>query len=1013
MGNSNKKTFAQKYSLHFEKLILEVVKDILKKDFKIISSINTKERNDGGYDGYCIIRNQTEEDSLTLLEAKLRTACKDLPLSDFSKSVIVAVNLNAACIVIGTNVYFSGNSVEQLEAFIYNTGLEIRTLDYKDILDWLNTNDDNTISYNKYFIKQLRKYAEKDYVNAYRTLSLYSNPHFTHTTRSQVKLYGKDRKEIKDEIVSSICISPKTFVIQGDIGIGKKTLANSILYDLTLQNDLKTNAYFAANEIDMERINSQNDFIYTIISALWGCDYNETVDFINGLSSKYENDTMIKLIPQELLEYLKRLSNSNGQMIDIDIFFSYIVTLYVKNHKNHRVKRVLYFYNLEHSNDVVIKDLIIFLRKMSGFLSIILCLPNTRQLYQPDSQWDDVCDSILESNSIRSFILKEWNDDNANKFVKDNTVDAEIRENSQIIVNYFGKNPACLSAGTNLIKSDKMMLSYIMSGNIKLNKSFDVNKLKSALTHIRKQYSKIQLEIEFIMRFIGNSVTTDFISSTLGITIDAAIYAVSEIPYIKYENNTFCWINKLYLHLLDDTCYCPLSVIDEERILERLVSNVGLLKVNSCIKSSLLLKSHIQMRDFAKVKELSYTHIEFLQRNERFTDIYNLAVQIVDSNLFHEDMVYDIYMRTILIDSAIKIGINGQNTDITERFSVLQDVVKTYLTVYKKVDPITNLILAKFYYVSSLFHLIDSNYTQMENDTKLGLAYCYNNPSDESLQLQAELCSNRAVAIKHISNIEDCVKYLEHNNAILKTPEIKSLPKYLISYHTHHASLYTGCNPQQALDEFESIKEICKKHSKETYFHNLHNISSMQFIIGEYDNSLKTAQEVYKGSYEYNISVEFGRSQNVLGCLKWKDANYTEAKHYFKCSYEHFKKHRHNTHLWSPLVNLAILCTENNDEEAYFYTKKALDFLLDYHKLQITSANLSKDNVPKIMVAILMLLRNLNVLKQDFSFIDQILEKLNCQALTDLYNNSVKDRSMDQIFTNTAYNCNGIIMLKV
>lgn len=192
--NITKKTFAQKYSAEFEELVLEMVEEALKKNFEIIASGNTKEKSDGGYDGYCFIKSPYDEASTALLEAKLRTVTKDLPLSDFSKSVIIAVNLDVACIIIGTNLYFSGNTIEQLETFIYNTGLEIRTLDYKDILKWLNKYPEKCKHYKKSFIHKLREYAETNYSTSCRELSLFEKPPVIDEKIEYPKLYGKERK---------------------------------------------------------------------------------------------------------------------------------------------------------------------------------------------------------------------------------------------------------------------------------------------------------------------------------------------------------------------------------------------------------------------------------------------------------------------------------------------------------------------------------------------------------------------------------------------------------------------------------------------------------------------------------------------------------------------------------------------------------------------------------------------------------------------------------------------------
>ena len=309
----------------------------------------------------------------------------------------------------------------------------------------------------------------------------------------------------------------------------------------------------------------------------------------------------------------------------------------------------------------------------------------------------------------------------------------------------------------------------------------------------------------------------------------------------------------------------------------------------------------------------------------------------------------------------------------------------------------------------------DSEYQKMQSNIERGLNFLQKNHSMESLQLQSELCANYAISLKHLINIESCVDYLKENEIIQSVPEIADMPRYQISYHTHFASLFTGSEPQKALEEFCKIDEICMNYSKEAYLHNLHNIASMKFIVGDYDGALKDAKTVYKESYEHNISIEFGRSQNLLGCLKWYYGDSGKAKNFFKSSYEHFRNHQHNTHVWAPLVNLAVFCKDEDDPDAYKYTKEASEILLTKHISQIKTAIIREDNIPKIIVAILMVMYNLDSLRPNSPDILSMRKEVECanNEIIKMYDARIKGKSLKELFRNTAYNCSGKIMLKV
>lgn len=124
----------------FEKLVFSIIKDTLKLDATNSISEITEKRNDGGYDGVFIIpidRNKAIEYKI-LFEAKLRRHInKDLPLQDFSKALIIAINTNADTLIIGTNLHLSKNSENQLSLYSYKTGLVIKLLDGKAIDNWI------------------------------------------------------------------------------------------------------------------------------------------------------------------------------------------------------------------------------------------------------------------------------------------------------------------------------------------------------------------------------------------------------------------------------------------------------------------------------------------------------------------------------------------------------------------------------------------------------------------------------------------------------------------------------------------------------------------------------------------------------------------------------------------------------------------------------------------------------------------------------------------------------------
>ena len=128
----------------FEKLSISILETYLPADSEISYSItHTPNRKDGGYDGLIIIAsdNKNIDQCKILSESKLREPSnKDLPMSDFSKTLIIAINLMAQKIYIFTSSipYHKINMEEfsTVQAFLLKILSSIWNIDTLDITNF-------------------------------------------------------------------------------------------------------------------------------------------------------------------------------------------------------------------------------------------------------------------------------------------------------------------------------------------------------------------------------------------------------------------------------------------------------------------------------------------------------------------------------------------------------------------------------------------------------------------------------------------------------------------------------------------------------------------------------------------------------------------------------------------------------------------------------------------------------------------------------------------------------------
>lgn len=1005
-----RKTFAQKYSTSFEKLLCHIVENKLNEEYDIIASINTAEKNDGGYDGYCIIKSTADEEMLALLEAKLRTEFKDLPLSDFSKSVIIAINTNAVCIVIGTNMYFTKNSVLQLKQFQERTGLQIRTIDNIDLKHWLNNNTDYIgKAFDKRFIYDLKKHLNDDFQKAEHSLSLMNDIDLHIQEEHNIKLFGSKRKLIQEQVVNMVLDAPKTIVITGEEGIGKSTLLYSIISSIKHNQKLDNKKPYSVSRINIGSIGNHMDFAYTVISVLWGCKYSETVDFINSICEKQTYDKINEMIPSDILDKLLRIMKNNGNE-SYDIFYSYIISIY-KQSGIKRMNRILWFYNLESASIESLNELIVFIRKTSGIISVFISIDDDNDHLTKHSVYKDFTKSVLESKNTINYQISEWEKDEiAYGFITYLTNDETIIAHAKEIVSYFGKNPAILSAAIDLIKKDKMILTQINNRAFSIDRIYDISKIRSVFICNIKKLTETQLSIVFLLVLIKHPISSAFMSEVLEISEANLDSICNGIPLIVKNDHIF-WKIGFFENLITDEEIC-LSYNIKVKILSNVLNSFENISIDERGKRILKLQIYSKMSDAGSLKKESLPVIKQLKDEEQYSDLYFIYSILLNSKLFDENSEFSISNRIGLIESALKIGLNGNDTDFALEYETLRTIIKNYC-IRNDYKSFSSVMLGWYYYVSSIYNLTMSNYMELKRDCQFGLKYTENISTDEALELKSGLCANMAIALKHLENIESCVKYLESNNSIVQDKRIALHPRYQICYHTNHASMILCDEPSNALKEFQDIETLCYDYSKEAYLHNLHNISSVLLIIGDYDGAFKAASKVSELSYEYDNSIEFGRSQNVFGCLKWLQGDIIKAKDYFTQCYNHFQKHQHNTHAWVPLVNLSILCTECNDGDSIKNVMTAYKILTDHHIQQIMGAKIHDNSIPKIIVALLMLLRCFEELKMCYNKKEELMVAVPQIKIDELYNKYINGRKMEDLFKNTSYNCNGIVMLKV
>lgn len=591
--------------------------------------------------------------------------------------------------------------------------------------------------------------------------------------------------------------------------------------------------------------------------------------------------------------------------------------------------------------------------------------------------------------------------------------DKEIINNYQEIIEYFGKNPMCLSAAMDFITEDRHILEQISSNSLgMLDSTYYFRKIKSLLEKYVRRSTKAYRHLLYLITFFDGNLKIEFLKHMDIVDSDSINNFVDLYPFIKKNTTEIFFCRKIYTVLMSDLMKSYINSQEYREFDEKIISNIEWQSSDKLYNDEKIFEIYINGKNIAAI-ELYISLLATYKKDNLYLKIYKLSKLALNELELNYIQKLNVQLE-MLLAMTLMGNFNDEKLEWSNNLEMLQIQLNNIERLKTLSDEDFAILYGTYCFIACRFHLAKSEYNRMKTITEDGLKKLISYNSEQAIDLQSKLCTNCAIAIKHIENIEKCVEYLECNDTISRNPKVAKTNTYIISYHTHNASLYTGNNPKAALGEFQKIKDICKEYTQEAYLHNLHNIASMEFVIGNYEEAEAEAKTVNKSAYEYNIQIEQGRSENLLASLCQVNGDLEKAKERYYKSYKFLKGISHNTHIWPPLVNLSALCLKSDDLiNAEKYSNEATEFLIKNHCSQLKNAVVSKNKMPKIIVAILVLLDNYYHIDCEHSQIQYILSEVNSNDLENVFDEYIKKDLLLEYLDGTSYVCSGKLILKV
>lgn len=951
---------AKQYWRDFEKLVLLYLREKYniqdEKYYKL-----TPPTADGGYDGVIYIPNDSIGDEIQkiLFEAKLRSNInKSLPMNDFSKSLIMAVNKFADGIYIATNLHFSKETLHQLDLYATRTGLYINTITGKELYQWYEQEDKRRgFKYDVKFINFLKKSSNIDYDIPIR---------FLEDKTPQFK-YVEDisRNQSISQLIDNIVYKLSGIVlITGSRGSGKSSLSYKIKASLMNKN-------YYISDIDLGELSTSRAIFLRFIEIIWGispavilsCSEEEFKaifsDIGNNQFSERERNCLKKIFSIKVEDF--------REYQDI---YKYILIEMLKKllyHYTGIIKYCIHVENLDCGYSESVDFLLTLIRATRDFPITYLIELNEEEdekIHISCTEWHSInkelnnFDNIIEKYKVRILSNTEKKLIISSKFV--NLSHKQI----DILLNFFPNNPLLLMASLDILKG-RLNNDFILTAELERELEYFNNSFhKDLINEMIKRKFRVEGFTNMIIPIailvlLNGTCSISNLSYISGMNEDILInnFIDMEIFYVDYEKVSLK--HNFYLNILGEFSFISRDLI--YNVAEKMLININLFYSDALEKELLNFRLLLILNRKKPIITNSVLLGKILLKQGDYKQAYVVlrhGYELINDSEFI-DISYEPLKLQILQNMYEVLLI----TDFCEKDTVLNELYLCLKYSRKKYNKHITYIEAYASYL--LFELkryhIQSSHLECLKKAYVARRYARKNNLYELMpELLSKILMMKSLSVKHVHGLHACIQSFK--NDIKKNPNMAILE---YSYNTHRTGFISADSPQISLKYFQLNQKYYMQLPISDQLHNRVNIANMYFLMKEYEKAEKLSLDIVNDSITYNICTELGRIYNLLGNIyvACVDKNKSNARDFYQKSINIFEKFNHSIHLWPPLINISNMdYQKENYEQAYSNLRKAVN-ILELRKDELSDSVGTKINQSsKLYVGTILALHNLYLL---------------------------------------------------
>lgn len=947
----------------FEEVVSQAIKSILENiTLGEIEEKLTEATHDGGYDGCflipCLIENDhTQKDGYykVLFEAKLRADVKkDLPLQDFSKALIIAINMDSSALIIATNLRLSEGTQIHLKDFSEKTGLKTYYLSPYYINNWLI---EHYSKKNEFADKKLQELLKNS--SAYSDLKtpLVLLKKDTKSEKCELpKLLGTKKEKLLKTMSNALKMPNGIVLVKGDAGIGKTFFCAHLIANYQKDN-------YTVYIIDLKNYQTPRVLFLKILESLWHLPFDGlmSLDMSNFKAIIGEcNQYVDKEIKEAVISAFSRDLEQYSQNADVLNYYMIKYLLMIHDIRTKHANIILYFSNInclpEEMITFVYQFLNIYLKQGKAILELRTSTYIDAKM--PSEEWESyvkdfsTMEDILYQDTIEKFSYGD-----ACNFVRETLklIKPDIRL-IDAILRVTGNNPLFISSLVEYLNITKLVSSVPQEILIQRLEQLIFDDKRQIISMLIETFSKRNIffaEFFEVIRIFQIPVKESYIKIILPEYQINYVEQLIHAGLVCRSNNNLEIVHPLQFECIINTY----SLMDYARqnLARRILDTLNEAEYSADVFAMVQISCNKILRNYQKVLSIEYPLAMGLMESGQYTLCYKYVLDALE-NVRKIDFTCKTLIHLKILRLMIEICIYHEEDSVSEIDNYMEQLnmaVKNYQNDIEQKDEFVCFKVQYFMTKNRFEHYIGNFDTAFATLSEaIEFAECYKDILGN--QVIGNIQLEYAIALKEKEDLEKSLGYLK--KCLVKQPHN---PELLFTYHTQMYEFNLLNNPKVALENTEKNRLLYPNLSKATAIHNEVHWLNTQFYLKNYDICFTKAISILKEVDKIGVKNEAGRLANLIGNIYFQKKELENAKIYYNYAIDLFQKKGYVSNIWSILINMSTLLVEINDEQATEFILSSIDILANSYRERIQRPYPLSGYYEKLQVAVIILYYNI------------------------------------------------------